>query len=702
MVRGWGYVTSVRPPGTAVAAVVLALAVAPPPKHVGFEETQSVERGLVLVRLDPKLGAQPGECDELAAGDLAVTVGGIGVPVVAVERVPRPDRHWLLLDTSGSAEGRRAEAMRSAREYIRRVMTPKLDAAAVLTVDDDTILVSGPGTDPLALDDSVAGIGAGLGSALRDGLATVLRQVEGDRHEHLILYWTDGQDTQSVTGNDELFALLARTPNATVFPLALMPTRYPRSGEEAIGSFLFEVAKRSGGEVFASTDPRWLDRVRGWIARRFTVAFTPPEGAAGKTAIAAPGRKCEITILPDPFARPDAIAGEAPAAPRSWVRIHAKQRKGDDPACAADPEAAPWDWPLRSEGNRLAGCVLDAVDAIGPIVRGEGTKQHRDTAGARFAARDVRVVAPPFADLPSDLLDAIPALLPPASAAPGSRSPTIVEGGALLAQRARVAASLFASRPDYRDFALARLARLAEDDLRAIERDVRRAFPGLDDGQVAEIARASRSGRRSIEAARTPTDADLARVLAAWLGDVPAAELFRAWELRLVDAHLAGETDPAARARWTALRAQLGQPEHARVVAPLVLLRDARRDLVGFRRIVLPRPAGYAERAANSDAARARADDRIPDRPFALDVLEAAARRQEVRERLAGATYRATRIDYTPLDPPWKHPLESPFRHARVAVTLEAPARPPFVLTGAVTLSDEGGVTVAWDEGSKR
>ncbi len=683
------YVTRVKARVTAIAALVIAIAAAlaaaattraSDPQHVGLEDRQVVERSVVVVRLDPRSGAQPDECDTLASADVVATAGDVRLSVLSVERVPRPERHWLLLDISGSAEGRRREAMRSAREYIRQVMKPGMDSAAVLTVDDDAILVSGPSSDPLALDGSVAGIPAGGGSALRDGLEAVLRQVTGDRHEHLILYWTDGQDTQSVTTNDELLETLARTPNATIFPLALMPTSGPRSGDHPIGAFLFDVARRSGGEVFSSTDPRWIDRVRGWIARRFTVVVTPPESAGGRLRVAVPGRRCATTILADPFARADAIAGTAPPAPRAWVRVHAKQRRSDDPSCDDDPTASPWDRPLRSAGDRLAGCVLDVVEAVGPVVRGAGTSPRIGVTAARIAARDVRVVAPRLGDLPHELVDAIPSMLVQPGPDPHAKSPVIIEGGALLAQRARVAASLFAARPDYRDFALARLARLADDELREIAKDFGRAFPDLAEEALDGIARASRAGRRSIEAGRTPTDTDLARVLAAWLGDVPASELFRAWEKRLVDARLAGHGDPEAATHWTALRSRFGQPESLRVAAPLVLVHDQPRDLVGFWRIVLPRPTGYDERATNPKAAKERVEDRIPDRPKALDVLEDALRRKEVREQLAGASYRATRIDYLRLDPVWKAPQGDPFRHARVTITLEAPGRSRVVL----------------------
>ena len=71
--------------------------------------------------------------------------------------------------------------------------------------------------------------------------------------------------------------------------------------------------------------------MRGWIGRRFTIAFAPPlepdAGVAQKHGleVAVPQKRCRVTLLVDPFARPDLIAGAAPdpelvaAAPREIV-----------------------------------------------------------------------------------------------------------------------------------------------------------------------------------------------------------------------------------------------------------------------------------------------------------------------------------------------------------------------------------------------
>jgi hypothetical protein len=605
-----------------------------------FQDHALVERGLLLVRLDPKRGAPPGACDALSARDLIVTIGGVAANVTSVERVSRPERHWLLIDISESAEGRRSEAKRSAQQYVREVMAPRVDAATLVTIDDDVVLAAGPSGDPATLVAKIGEIPAGGTSALRDGLETVLRQVEGDRHEQLILYWTDGQDTESIDTLDELLVTLSRTPHATIFPIVLRPTRGSDALRPPAGTFLFEVARRSGGQVLGSSDPRWLDRVRAWIARRFAVSVAYSEGThKGRVAVAPRDKNCVATLLRDPFARPDPVAGTAPPAPSAWVRLHAKQQDRDDAACSGDSVSPSWEWPWRNEHDTLGGCLLDVI-----------------RTPTRFAARDVRVLAPGIAALPGSLGEAIESLLSP-EAGP---SPLLVSGNALLAQRARIAASLFAERSDYRNFAIARLTGLAEDEIRAIEREIARDFPDLPTTSIAAIARSSRAGRRALDAARTPTDADLARVLAAWLSDVPARSLFRQWESRLIDARIASGRDPSAGAKWTALRAHLARTEGARVVAPLILIRDPARDLIGFSRVVLPRRRGM----------NVSAEDLIPERPLALELVDRVAAAHGVGERLAAGGYRAVRIDEASRVPAWRTGFGDPFRQAHVTVAL--------------------------------
>lgn len=637
---------------------------APPP---AFEEHAEVTRGIAIVRIDPRRGAPTGACDDLSPADLTVTVGGTPATVTSVERMPRPDRHWLLIDTSGSAEGRRNEAKRSAREYVREVMTSGEDRAALLTVDEDTLLQAGPTSDLKALSESIDRIVTGFDSSLRDGLSDVLLQVEGDRHEHLILYWTDGLDSTSLTTESELMAVLAAAPNATIFPIALFPERKPGETGRTVGGFLFDVAKRSGAEVFSSSDARWLERVRGWITRRFAVAYAPAvETASGPVAFALRERRCQLTVLPDPFARADPLAGAAQPTPDSWRRIYEKQRrKTDDASCAAAAQGTTWDWPLEAGPDGLVGCLLDVVKAPGPLVNRHDGPGPVDVLPARFALRKVRVTAPPLDALSASLDDAFDAFAFDAT----------IEGSAFLTQRARLAASLFAARSDYRDFALARLGDAARHEMRGIELGLARDFPELPPDRIAAAAKASRAGRRALLAAEQPTDADLARVLASWVRDRPAKEVVLAWERRLIGAHLAGTGRPDDAERWIRARDRLAVPESVRVVTPLIALHDPDRDTIGFERIVLPRPEGFEERSLKTRASKDRPDDRLPETPQALWLVDRLLADARVASELRAGAYAVAGTTYAELDPAWKANPGHPFRRARVSVTLVSAAR---------------------------
>jgi hypothetical protein len=628
-----------------IAVLSTTLMAAPQPR-IALTESEIVERGLVIVRLDPKLGARPGECDDLAVSDLAVTIAGASAAVRSVERVPRPVRHWLLLDISESAEGRREEAKRSAEQYLREVMTPGVDSASVVTIDDDPILLAGPSTDSKGLARAIETIPPGNWSALQDGLDIVLRQIQGDRHEHLVLYWTDGEDTRSLITPDELLAGLARAPNATVFPIALLPKPMPIPKLPLTGPTFTEVARRSGGEVFISSDSRWLDRVRGWVARRFTIGFAPPEtvetprGRRG-IVIAVPHKRCKVAVLDDPFGPPDPVAGAAPPAPAALVRL----LKGPRPIVDAC-----WDRPLDAESQELTGCMLDVVQSSGPQV----------------VPRHIRILAPDVSRLATDPAEMIDTTTPDDPRAP---TPLLMEGNALLAQRVRIATSLFAERANYHDFALDRLRRFAEDEVRAVERDLARAYPNRPADEIAVAARASRAGRRAIDAAQTPTDADVARVLTAWIRDVPAAEVLQGIEKRHIDARIGNRSMGSLEDHWTALRDRFGTPTNVRIAAPLVLLRDPRQDVIGLVRIVLPRPERFFETEKPIDA-------RLPLRPLALGLVDALAARAGVGAALAAGRYKASTLAYEPLDPPSRRDPMRPFTRARVSLTLEAPPLP--------------------------
>ena len=145
----------------------------------------------------------------------------------------------------------------------------------------------------------------------------------------------------------------------------------------------------------------------------------------------------------------------------------------------------------------------------------DGDMVHR-VQPALFAAREIRVLAPEMSQLPSEAAEAIDAIVERDGEHPGVPFPVLMEGNAFLAQRARIATSLFAAQRGLSRLpALERLRRLADEELIAIERDFARALsrpPRKDRRGCAETRARGGARSRRRERRQTPTSFAARRV----------------------------------------------------------------------------------------------------------------------------------------------------------------------------------------------
>ncbi|HXV75471.1 MAG TPA: hypothetical protein VD788_04065, partial [Candidatus Polarisedimenticolaceae bacterium] len=260
--------------------------------------------------------------------------------------------------------------------------------------------------------------------------------------------------------------------------------------------------------------------------------------------------------------------------------------------------------------------------------------------------------------------------------------PLVVHGRTFFDLRERVATALF-RYPDYRDWALDRLADEARAELEALERRYRTRIPGASDEAIERAVRLSQDGRRIRERAVNPTPRDLSRHLAAWLGDLPAQRLLADWEARRIDelVRRPGPTpaDDGFVDQWLALRQLLFVPSYARELTPLVLTRSPDGDRIGFYRIVLPRPGWFYSRVRNYRDHAGASDlpfDLIPDRPAAFETMrELLADQPDLVRHLAAAGYRVRAIDYRSRLKPRKQRPDRALDELRVALELAVDER---------------------------
>lgn len=636
-------------------------------------ETVKVRQAVVTVRLDAKGSASAGSCENLVAGDLTATIGGERVAIASVDRVPRPRMYWLILDTSGSTgdRGQRRIAKREAARYAREVLVRGRDLATVLTIDEDLRRVAGPTDDPDAIAEAIEGIPPGAQSLLTDALDDVLTQIAGDRREHVVVFWTDGRDGLSLRSMPALRRRLEAAPNARIFPVVVQADA--GTGSRIPPQWLFEVAEASGGRVSLSADRRWLDVLRGAVGHRWRVAVTVPAGAEEgvRPKLRSSSSRCEPVVVPDVVDPGDRYEGQAPP---EWAKEHRRQRqREDDASCPAGDGAF-------ATLHGIAGCALDLVQEQGILYAGDASWNAEALSPARFALRRWFVPADPPATLPTEPWQVLEALerypLPEGGEdepVPTTvRHPLLLHARAFFAIQGSIARAMWETQPAWQEAARRRLQAEADADVLTFAEELRDASPALSKDAALAAASASPFGREARRAKEQPTDAELRRGIAAWLGDVSARDLFLGWERAMIDRSLRGEAvGEEFDARWSALRRRFALPEHVRSIVPLVPARDPARGVVGFWRVLLPRPYWIYARHEGVRTEEPIPYDHVPPRPLAWRLMETLPKaRPELAALLSEGEWHVAELDYAPTSRLWKEDPTTPYSTAEVLLVL--------------------------------
>jgi hypothetical protein len=255
--------------------------------------------------------------------------------------------------------------------------------------------------------------------------------------------------------------------------------------------------------------------------------------------------------------------------------------------------------------------------------------------------------------------------------------PMLIHGTRFLEMRPRIARALFA-HDEYRDWVMGQLRSEADRDMAALRERFRRRFPEASEAAIEQATRLSEEGQEILLRARAPSEVDLQRHLVAWLGDIPAHDLFVAWEVDQINAMLRsgpGEPDvERAVQRWQELRRVLYVPSYTRVLTLLALTHDTGRDRIGFWRIVLPRPGWLSARLRDYRNHEEFSDlplDLVPDLPLGLwTIAEVERTDPDLAARLRGS--RLVSIDYRLTAEPQHQDPERGFRETRVALIFES------------------------------
>jgi Ca-activated chloride channel family protein len=625
-----------------VAGLCLGLAAWAPAAPAVQEETL-VRRIAWPVTLEPRI---PGGCDDLTPEDVLVLEDGVRLPVEALERRRIPAVHAIVIDNSLSMSTRIDAAKEAALAYLDRL--PPDEPAMLASFSDNLILRTPLTLDRDALTTAMAKIEPYADTALNDAVYYSVKQLATRPERKILVLLSDGCDTASMVDRtlEEVATLAAEIPGLTLFPIGIdlaASCDDSRTGSRMSGPRipLQKLAHESGGRMFETSNAAELGSIFDRIFERLElegyVSYKPlyhgefKQDVPGRTRLrrvrvkAAQPKRCRIESAgPLRRAEPD------PAAATRDGPLDGMIRYRDWWSESGEPEEAVGRLELRAAA--MVGHGADVEREPGwlysaPDYYLDGRYRSRNDNVVRRVTRDYRVEVPSFERLTATGADPGRMLLAllanddrPLVPVPGAETRNgrahrwlgekWIHGQTLLELRGTFGRALF-NYDGYREFAYrkAREAYRTEMD-RVLESS--NVVPSLSADRLASL-------RRTIAAQRPePTEEQLQRFLAGWLGDVRAHDLVVALETDAVNALL----DPAAPAsesaalvdaidrHWAKLGDWFPPPTQVRIVTPLVPQYDPERDIVGFWRLILPRVTGGGP-----------PQDRIPDHPLALTLL---------------------------------------------------------------------------------
>jgi hypothetical protein len=206
----------------------------------------------------------------LAAGDFEVLDNGVRQRVDVVSLEALPIDVTVLADLSGSITPEARQRFSADVERMRAVLH-----------DTDRVQVIGFGHDVADLSLATSGAGTSLYDALA---AALLTRVDG-AGPHLVVALTDGRDTTSLLGLDDVASLADHTL-ATVFmsvvrtPRPFSSAMVPWSGELDLRR-LRAIVERTGGQVVDNGNEHDRARVFEQILRQYRTMYLlryTPEG----------------------------------------------------------------------------------------------------------------------------------------------------------------------------------------------------------------------------------------------------------------------------------------------------------------------------------------------------------------------------------------------------------------------------------------
>lgn len=230
----------------------------------------------------------------LNATDFELLDNGVVQEITEVAYEKLPIDVTLLLDVSASVTGDVLDELRRALRQVRADLGPN-DRLRLLTLDMRVHRLVDFGQPAAAVDAALASLGGGGSSAVFDGLAVALSGRGEPGRRRLIVLFSDGQDSSSITDADTLLDVARRsTPTVAIIlgspaverPASLLRTRSELASASA-AALSARIASETGGaattvtpgENLSSRFRRMLQEFRSSYVLYFTPSGVERAGA---------------------------------------------------------------------------------------------------------------------------------------------------------------------------------------------------------------------------------------------------------------------------------------------------------------------------------------------------------------------------------------------------------------------------------------
>jgi Ca-activated chloride channel family protein len=194
----------------------------------------------------------------LTAADFELLDNGVPQTISDVSYERLPIDVTLLLDVSASVTGETLDELRRALRQVRADIAAG-DRLRLLTFNMRVHRLVDFGQPAANIDEALASLKGAGSSAVFDGLAVALAAAESPGRRRLIVLFSDGQDSSSITDADTLLDVARRSTSTVAVILASPSSERPASilrtssglSSATVSAFSDRIASETGGMVTA-------------------------------------------------------------------------------------------------------------------------------------------------------------------------------------------------------------------------------------------------------------------------------------------------------------------------------------------------------------------------------------------------------------------------------------------------------------------